>query len=132
MAAVGRQRELGSGNRGRNLGAGPGGNVERRLIHILHPKDNVATSLVDLAPGTVVEPEPGDESAGRLASVAVRAAIPFGHKIALGPIVKGQPVVKYGEVIGLALDDIAPGDHVHTHNVESQRGRGDLALQHQA
>ena len=106
--------------------------MERRLIHILHPKDNVATALVDLAPGTVVEPEPGDESAGRLASVAARAAIPFGHKIALGPIARGQPVVKYGEVIGLALDDIAPGDHVHTHKVESQRGRGDLALQHQA
>jgi altronate dehydratase small subunit len=35
-------------------------------------------------------------------------------------------VRKYGEDIGLATVKINPGDHVHTHNIESQRGRGDL------
>ncbi len=38
----------------------------------------------------------------------------------------GEEVRKYGEVIGLANAPISPGDHVHVHNVESQRGRGDL------
>lgn len=84
----------------------------------------MATALADLAAGTEVEsPLPG-ASAARL---TVRSAIPFGHKLALLPIGRGQAVIKYGEVIGLATQDIAPGEHVHVHNVESQRGRGDLA-----
>ena len=107
--------------------------MARRLIHLLHPKDNVATALVDLAPGTVVEradapASPGsDGPAAAPATIEVRSAIPFGHKLALAPIGRGQPVIKYGEVIGLASTDIAPGEHVHVHNVDSQRGRGDLA-----
>jgi altronate dehydratase small subunit len=94
--------------------------VARKLIHHLHPRDNVATALVELAPGTIVEGPDG----GR---IEIRSGIPFGHKIALAAIRAGEPVVKYGEVIGLASADIAPGEHVHVHNVESQRGRGDLA-----
>src|SRR5437870_1100174 len=43
--------------------------------------------------------------------------IPAGHKIALAHIPDGAPVKKYGQVIGFAKGDIAPGDHVHTHNV---------------
>jgi altronate dehydratase small subunit len=85
----------------------------------------VATALSDLAPDTEVEnPLPGAAATPRL---TVRSPIPFGHKLALVPISRGQPVIKYGEVIGLATQDIAPGEHVHVHNVESQRGRGDLA-----
>ena len=101
--------------------------MERRLVHVLHPRDNVATALVDLAPGMRVEADIGSGAADSKVVVEARAPIPFGHKIALGPIGKGEPVLKYGEVIGLATADIAPGDHVHVHNVESQRGRGDLA-----
>ncbi|MBI3970968.1 MAG: UxaA family hydrolase [Chloroflexi bacterium] len=100
--------------------------MARRLVHVINPKDNVATALVDLAPGTRVALDVRDGDKGETA-LEVRAAVPFGHKIALAAIPKGQPVVKYGEVIGLATVDIAPGDHVHVHNVESQRGRGDLA-----
>jgi altronate dehydratase small subunit len=102
--------------------------VANRLIYLLHPNDNVATALVDLAPGTVVEraSQPDPSPAGQ-ERIEVRSAIPFGHKIALVAIGRGQPVIKYGEVIGLATADIAPGEHVHVHNVESQRGRGDLA-----
>ncbi len=107
--------------------------VARRLIHLLHPRDNVATALVDLAPGTLVEradmptTSASDRPAAAPAEIEVRSAIPFGHKLALAPIGRGQPVIKYGEVIGLASADIAPGEHVHVHNVDSQRGRGDLA-----
>lgn len=45
--------------------------------------------------------------------------IPAGHKIALEPIKKGEFVVKYGEVIGRATQDIQPGQWVHTHNLKS-------------
>jgi len=44
--------------------------------------------------------------------------IPAGHKLALKAIPDGAPVRKYGQVIGFAKGDIAPGDHVHTHNLE--------------
>ena len=42
-------------------------------------------------------------------------------------IAVGEPVIKYGSPIGIATSDIQPGAHVHTHNVASTRGRGDLA-----
>lgn len=45
--------------------------------------------------------------------------IPAGHKYALSNIRKGQYVIKYGEVIGKATQDIARGEWVHTHNVKS-------------
>jgi len=52
--------------------------------------------------------------------------IPFGHKIALCDLAKGEKVVKYNEIIGIATKDIVKGEHVHTHNLSSIRGRGDL------
>jgi altronate dehydratase small subunit len=104
-------------------------------VNVLHPRDNVATALVELAPGTRVD-FPAGGAGGEAAAagpsaphVEARGTIPFGHKVALRAIGRGDPVIKYGEVIGLATGPIAPGDHVHVHNVESQRGRGDLAAQ---
>ena len=41
-------------------------------------------------------------------------------------ISKGENLIKYGEAIGQATQDIEEGQHVHVHNVESLRGRGDL------
>ncbi|MDQ3702156.1 MAG: UxaA family hydrolase [Chloroflexota bacterium] len=96
---------------------------ERRLVHVLHAADNVATALVEIPAGTTV----AVEQEGQQTTVTVGTVVPFGHKLAQSAIPRGQPVIKYGEVIGLATQDIAPGEHVHVHNVESQRGRGDLA-----
>ena len=59
--------------------------------------------------------------------VVPAAAIPSGHKIALRAVPAGAPVRKYGQAIGRASAPIAPGEHVHVHNVEGIRGRGDLA-----
>jgi altronate hydrolase len=49
----------------------------------------------------------------------IRAAtdVPSGHKVALVDIPRGTHVRKYGEVIGVATDDIAAGSHVHVHNL---------------
>ncbi len=95
----------------------------RQSVLVLHPNDNVATALVDLEAGQTVTAQ---RAAG---AVTVRAQEPvaFGHKLALAPLAAGAPVYKYGEVIGVAAADIPAGAHVHVHNVESQRGRGDLA-----
>ncbi|MPN58021.1 Galactarate dehydratase (L-threo-forming) [bioreactor metagenome] len=54
-------------------------------------------------------------------------SVPYGHKIAVRDIKAGEDILKYGEVIGRATDDIQKGAHVHVHNVESLRGRGDLS-----
>lgn len=86
----------------------------RRAI-VLDPQDNVATALVALAAGERV---PAGEGA-----VTVAASIPRGHKFALRAIAAGAPVIKYGQPIGRATAAIRPGEHVHTHNLVSQRGK---------
>ncbi len=85
----------------------------------LSSDDNVAVALRALEAGRTV-------TAGALSVVAVRA-IPTGHKIALRPIARGESILKYGQVMGRATEAIAAGEHVHVHNVEGLRGRGDLA-----
>jgi SAF domain len=88
-------------------------------VLVISARDNVATALQPLAAGMRVEVN-GE-------TVVVAESIPPGHKIALRAIGAGDPVVKYGSPIGLASADIAAGAHVHTHNLASSRGRGDLA-----
>lgn len=87
---------------------------------VISERDNVATALQPL--------EPGRELMLSGVSVPVREPVPSGHKIALRAIHVGEAVIKYGSPIGLATAEIAPGAHVHTHNVASTRGRGDLEV----
>lgn len=90
----------------------------------LHRSDQVATVIADLEVGEAVRViDPSGETSG----VEVLDPIPFGHKFAIEQIAAGDHILKYGESIGVAAVDISVGQHVHTHNVESQRGRGDLA-----
>lgn len=86
----------------------------------VHPRDNVALALGPLPRGKMVS------AAG--VSVRLRDPIPYGHKFALVPIPAGGRIIKYGYPIGRATRPIAPGEHVHVHNVESGRGHGDRAL----
>lgn len=58
-------------------------------------------------------------------SIEVREPVPHGHKVALKPLPAGADVVKYGVVIGRLVQPVDQGHHVHTHNLESLRGRGD-------
>lgn len=87
---------------------------------VISAGDNVATALEPLDVGRSL-------AFGDRAAVVVLEHIPPGHKVALVDIPAGQPVVKYGSAIGLATSAIARGAHVHTHNVASSRGRGDLS-----
>ncbi|HWR30906.1 MAG TPA: UxaA family hydrolase [Negativicutes bacterium] len=88
---------------------------------VMKAKDNVCTVVELIAPGSEVEMEINGEN------VCVRAdeAIPVGHKLAIHDIKQGEIIMKYGEVIGRATQNIRIGQHVHVHNLESCRGRGD-------
>ncbi|MEP0963318.1 MAG: altronate dehydratase family protein [Roseobacter sp.] len=72
----------------------------------LDPSDNVVTATRALETDVAVE------------TTKTRALIPSGHKIATHAIPKGEAIRKYAQVIGYAAENIAPGDHVHTQNVE--------------
>lgn len=80
----------------------------------IHPADTVAVALCSMAKGEVTD--------GLSPEIAVAMEIPQGHKLALTQIRAGEPVIKYGNPIGLATRDIAPGEHVHTHNLRTGLG----------
>lgn len=80
---------------------------------MLDPADNVAVAVIALSAGERVELEGG--------AIVLAEAIRFGHKLALREIPAGEPVTKYNETIGRASVTIAPGTHVHVHNVDSAR-----------
>lgn len=73
-------------------------------------KDNVATALVPLLPGSVHLK--GDTQAD---VIAVLENVPVGHKIAVKDIKAGDKIIKYGIVIGRAVRDIKCGQWVHLH-----------------
>ncbi len=95
--------------------------VPSRAVLQLHPADNVGVARCALLPGQVADWGGG---AGRM---EVRDRIPALHKMALGAVPKGAAVLRYGQVIGVATADIAPGAHVHTHNL----GIGAATREHQ-
>ncbi len=82
----------------------------------LHPADNVVVAALALPAGTVVD------------GVTLGRDVPRGHKVAVTGIAEGEPVRKYNQIIGFATAPIAPGDHVHTHNVEFRAFERDYAV----
>src|SRR5580698_8223247 len=73
----------------------------------LHPDDGVVIARATLLPGTIVAE-----------GVGVVERIPAGHKVAVRPIAVGEPVRRYGQIIGFASQPITPGQHVHVQNCE--------------
>jgi len=90
----------------------------------LKDDDDVAVALRELAPGDAIRFAGAAGSNGF--AVTIAAAIPTGHKFATRPVSAGTLIRKYGQVIGKASAAIGAGEHVHVHNVEGTRGRGDL------
>lgn len=90
-------------------------------VLVLDVTDTVATTLQELAAGQSVDVP----VAGQPTRITLREAIAPGHKFAVLAMARGDAVRKYGVVIGRASEAIAVGAHVHVHNLESCRGRGD-------
>lgn len=82
--------------------------MERKLL-LVHEHDDAAVALTALRRGEVCE------VGGRI--ITLLDDIPFGHKVALRDIPKGANVVKYGNPLGHATEDILTGQHIHTHNL---------------
>ena len=78
----------------------------------LHADDSVLIARASLPPGLEVTD-----------GVTTVDRIPAGHKVAIKPIAQGEPIRRYGQIIGFATQPIAPGQHVHTQNC----GMGDFA-----
>ncbi|MDM0071683.1 altronate dehydratase family protein [Variovorax sp. J31P207] len=78
------------------------------LAFKLHPDDNVAIARNAIAKGTVL---------AEFANLVVTADVPAAHKVALAPVALGEPVLRYGQIIGFTTQPIEPGEHVHTHNL---------------
>lgn len=87
----------------------------RTKVIVINEKDNVATAIEPLNAGSKVSVE----VQGRVDEVKLLSDIPMGHKLALRDIDEGEPVIKYGERIGLSTTRIARGEHAHVHNVVS-------------
>ncbi len=81
--------------------------------------DNVATVTGQAVQGDEIDVLDPDGST--IFRTKTAEDLPFGHKIAIKEIDAGVDVVKYGEVIGVASQDIPAGRWVHTHNVRSGR-----------
>ncbi|TXH80383.1 MAG: D-galactarate dehydratase [Rhizobium sp.] len=86
----------------------------------IDPSDNVAVALTDLKNlGEVLDDN-------QCFSITLNEPIAMGHKFSVVDISKGDPVVKYGEIIGRANKHIAAGSLVHVHNVASRRAAKDI------
>src|SRR5438067_2118589 len=91
---------------------------ETPLYLRLNPADDVVIACRDLEPGTNLLKE----------GVIVNEPIPSGHKVATRAVAAGQPVRRYSQIIGFATKPIAPGQHVHVHNLEVRDFARDYAF----
>ncbi|WP_019447514.1 UxaA family hydrolase [Cupriavidus sp. BIS7] len=88
---------------------------------VLNRADNVATLLDAGRAGDKCQLE--GEKTGEL---VLLQDVPFGHKICVADTSAGSQILKYGQVIGMASRAVQAGEHMHVHNIESSRARGDL------
>ena len=75
---------------------------------VLNKNDNVGVTQFIIPEKTKIEGK----------DIVTKDPIPFGHKVCLKNINKGDPVIKYDQIIGFASKNINPGEHVHSHNLE--------------
>lgn len=77
----------------------------------INSKDNVFIALEDLEEGSIITVDDKD--------IKLSQSVKRGHKIALNNIKKGEDIIKYGNPIGHALNDISAGEWIHTHNIKT-------------
>lgn len=81
--------------------------MARRLLVKINEADNVAIAVQEIKAGTEVEKD-----------LIARQDIPQAHKIALTKIPAGEPVIRYGVILGYAMNDIEKGDWINEFMLE--------------
>ncbi len=95
-----------------------------KVAMIIDKRDHVATCIAAIKSGEMVELMLN----GRISKkIKATQKIPYAHKICVKAMKKGDQCLKYGLPIGSATKPIKVGDYIHVHNIESNRGRGDLS-----
>ncbi len=87
------------------------------LIH--DPADDVGVAVTDLKAGDEVGAASLEGQS--LGSLSVTEDVPLGHKIAMRDLAPDKPVIEYGRAIGKTTAAIKSGQHVHVHNIKTQR-----------
>ena len=82
---------------------------------IINPRDTVVSVTTAIKKGEEVF------YASCKKAITAKTDIPIYHKVAIKKAKKGEKIYKYGEVIGYATKDIEIGEHVHTHNLGSEK-----------
>ncbi len=88
--------------------------MEKRLL-VMNEKDNVGSLLEDSTSE--------DYCIYNGSPIDIIEEIKFGHKVSLKDISAGENIIKYGEIIGYALEDITKGQWIHNHNMGCRRGK---------
>lgn len=91
---------------------------------VVNEKDNVANLIGPGKKGAEVNCQVEEQD--KPVKVTLLGDLPSNHKFAFRDIKPEEPIIKYGLQIGIATEAIKQGAHVHAHNIESTRGRGDL------
>ena len=84
--------------------------MAKRLLVKVNEADNVAIAVKEIKVGTQVSED-----------LVTRQDIPQAHKVALERIPKGQPVIRYGVILGYALEDIEKGDWINEFMLEDRK-----------
>ena len=87
-------------------------------VLLLNPADPLVVATRDLAVGEAIG----------FGDITPAEKIGRGHKLAIKPIENGAPVRKLGQIIGMATQAIAPGQHIHVHNVEFRPSAADHGI----
>jgi len=89
---------------------------------LMHEKqDDVGVAVMDLKAGTEIGAATLDGEPYGV--IKVIQDIPLGHKVALRDLSPEQSITEYGYSIGRAIQKISSGEHVHVHNLKTQRWR---------
>ena len=86
-----------------------------RKSMMIDPRDSVAMVLEDSLKGDVIRTPRGE--------ITLLEDVEFAHKVAVVPLKKGDPVIKYREEIGYMLEDAPAGTWIHNHNMGCDRGK---------
>ena len=87
------------------------------LVH--NEGDNLGVAVVDIKPGEKITGACLENH--EKYEIEAKDSIPLGHKVALNELKKGDSAVKYGVSIGKATQAIVIGNHVHVHNLKTNR-----------